>query len=420
MSVVAVYNMKGGVGKTTTAVNLSYLAAASGQRVLLWDLDPQGAASFSFRVRPRVADFGRKSLERVETLNAAIRETDYPNLDVLPADFAYRKFDRLLECLGRPARVVGTLLDSIARDYDIVLLDCPAGFSLLIEGVFGTVDAVLVPTIPTVLSLRTVARIVKWAYRSDSPATLTAFLSMVDRRKGLHRRACEWAARHPDVFLAEQIPYASVVEQMTVQRKPLAVFAARDAATIAFGRMWTEADQRLRHSEDAGEPARNRWGKLLKAIESLLAELEMTDGQHGPSPRFDVRTRSASAPSGGGPRPMHVVHTFDTEHRELQQRGHVLELREREGRSLVVIARCRGVGSGPTSQAEAQIDGSWARQILAGEMSPLAALDRRLGRPGPAPVEDIRKIIGENRLQRIASREMPHIVEPSTLSSLRA
>src|SRR5215471_9286515 len=90
MKAVAVYNMKGGVGKTTAAVNLSYLAAASGQRALLWDLDPQAASSFAFRVRSRVAGFGRKSLERGRAFPEAVRETDYSNLDLLPADFAYR------------------------------------------------------------------------------------------------------------------------------------------------------------------------------------------------------------------------------------------------------------------------------------------------------------------------------------------
>ena len=70
MRAVAIYNMKGGVGKTTTAVNLSYLAAAAGQRVLLWDLDPQAASSFAFRVQPRVAGFNKKSLEGGELLRS--------------------------------------------------------------------------------------------------------------------------------------------------------------------------------------------------------------------------------------------------------------------------------------------------------------------------------------------------------------
>ena len=136
MRVIAFYNMKGGVGKTTAAVNLSYLAAACGQRTLLWDLDPQAASSFAFRVRSRVAGFGRKSLERGRALVEAIRETDYTNLDLLPADFAYRKIDRLLDHLGKPERVMTDLLDTLGRDYDTVFLtyssdvDSVVGFSI--------------------------------------------------------------------------------------------------------------------------------------------------------------------------------------------------------------------------------------------------------------------------------------------------
>jgi chromosome partitioning protein len=157
MSIVAVYNLKGGVGKTTTAVNLSYLSAAAGRRTLLWDLDPQGASSFAFRIQPGVAGFGRKSLESGQALATAIKGTDFDGLDLLPADFAYRKLDRLLGDLGKPHRVMADLLRALGRDYDVILLDCPPGFSVLIEAVFATSDLIVVPTIPTVLSLRTLA-----------------------------------------------------------------------------------------------------------------------------------------------------------------------------------------------------------------------------------------------------------------------
>jgi cellulose biosynthesis protein BcsQ len=171
---------------------------------------------------------------------------------LLPADFAYRKVDRLLERLGQPKRVVRSLLETLGRDYDVVFLDCPAGFSLLSEGVLAAADAIVVPTIPTVFSLRTITRLIKRADRANSAAVLAAFFNMVDRRKALHRRACEWATVLPDVFLTGQVPYASVVEQMAVRRMPLATFAARDAATAAFAQIWIELQARSAQVSESG------------------------------------------------------------------------------------------------------------------------------------------------------------------------
>ena len=391
MRAVAIYNMKGGVGKTTTAVNLSYLAAAAGQRVLLWDLDPQAASSFAFRVQPRVAGFSRKSLEGGE-LCAAIKQTDYDNLDLLPADFAYRKLDRILDDIGKPERVLPALLDRLGRDYDVVFLDCPAGFSLLMEGVIAAADVMLVPTIPTVLSLRMIVRLIKSADRRGSPVELAAFFSMVDRRKVLHRRACEWSVAHREFFLSGQIPYASVVEQMAVRRLPLPVFAARDPATTAFAQIWMDLQARLPRRGRRRSRAQDYWVRMRQDVESLINELEAIGGQ-------EAANISASRDDHAG-----VVHRFDTEQRDLQRGGRVLAVLERQGHTFVVAGLSGSDDRANLTRTQAQIDNSWAVQILSGQMSPLAALERRLGSPGPPLIEDVRTLIGGRRLERIDSR----------------
>src|SRR5664280_3380688 len=77
MKVMATYNIKGGVGKTSTAVNLAYLSARGGRRTLLWDLDPQAAATYMFRVRPRVKGGGRALVTRQRPIEAALKATGF-------------------------------------------------------------------------------------------------------------------------------------------------------------------------------------------------------------------------------------------------------------------------------------------------------------------------------------------------------
>jgi cellulose biosynthesis protein BcsQ len=395
MKTVAIYNLKGGVGKTTTAINLSFLAAQSGLRVLLWDLDPQAASSFAFRIRPHVSGFGKRSLETGDVLSAAVKQTDYPNLCVLPADFAYHKLDRYLYDLGNPQRLLSGLLAKLGRDFDVVFLDCPAGYSRLAEGVLTTADAIVCPTLPTVLSLRTVAQLAGQAARFRSRAALLSVLSMVDRRKTLHRRSYELASAHPDIFLSTEVPYASVVEQMAARRTPLPVFAAREPAARAFAQIFAELRARL--EQDADHPPERPWDEVLHVVETMIEQLEATE-------RPSDETRVAPMDAGSSSPQIHadIVHRFDTDQQDLERCSLALELRERHGGEFIVVARSARNGAGlQGGHADARIDRSWTVQILAGEMSPLEALERRIGSPQPRTVEQIRAAAGGRPLQRV-------------------
>jgi chromosome partitioning protein len=395
MRTIAIYNLKGGVGKTTTAVNLSYLAAESRLRVLLWDLDPQSASTFAFRIRPHVSGFRKRSLEDGGALYAAIKQTDYANLYLLPADFAYHKLDRLLDSLGHPGRVLTSLLETIGNDFDIVFLDCPAGFSRLAEAVLAAADAIVAPAIPTVLSLRMIAELVRQAECSRSRASLAAVFNMVDRRKTLHRQACELAAEYPELFLRAEIPYASAVEQMSARRAPTAVYAAHTPAAMAFAELWAELQTRLCRERD--DPEGRRWAAVLRGIESTIARLESTERRSN-GPRVVSAADEPSPADADGT----VVHRFDTEQRDLERCGHALELHERKDGGFIVVARS-AMRQSAGGRAAARIDRAWTLEILTGHRSPLDALERRLGSPLPPVVEHLRHAANQRQLRRVDS-----------------
>ena len=247
MKILAIYSIKGGVGKTTAAVNLAYLAASEGMRVLVWDLDPQGAASFYFRVKSRVKG-GSKSLVRGKrAIDTLVKGTDYENLDLLPADFSYRHMDLHFDSTRKPTRQIRRLLKPLKRQYDIVFLDCPPSISLVSENVFAAADALLVPLIPTTLSLRTLDQLMRLRRKNGlEEITVLPFFSMADRRKKLHRQIMESVlGKMPDVLHAF-VPYLSAVEQMGTRRAPLGAFVPRgNRALAAYTALWAEIRERI-------------------------------------------------------------------------------------------------------------------------------------------------------------------------------
>jgi chromosome partitioning protein len=226
MRTIASWTIKGGVGKTAAAVNLAHAAALRGRRTLLWDLDPQAATSFYLRVPP-------------------ICGSEFDNLFILPADLGLRHLDLELDGATRPRRRLRTKLEPLADRFDIVIIDCPPSVSLVSEAVLCAADAVLVPVIPSTLSLRTLGQVqgIVAAERRHRPL-LMPFLSMVDRRKTMHREVAEMCLARPD-FLRTAIPTASVVEKMGLTRAPVAATLPSHPAARAFTTLWAEVEERL-------------------------------------------------------------------------------------------------------------------------------------------------------------------------------
>jgi len=243
---LAAYNIKGGVGKTSAAVNLAYLAARDGWRTLLWDLDPQAAATYLFRIRPRVKGGGKALVRGRRSVDDAIKATDFAGLDLLPADFSYRHMDLLLDDTKRPTRQLRALLKPVSGEYDLVVLDCPPSISLVSENVFQAADLLLVPLIPTTLSLRTFDQLAAFVADLDGGRPdLRAFFSMVDGRKRLHAELMRALPRGRSDILTAFVPSATDVERMGLTRKPVAVSKPRGRAAQAYGDLWDEVREVL-------------------------------------------------------------------------------------------------------------------------------------------------------------------------------
>ncbi|GAB4259769.1 MAG: AAA family ATPase [Methylomicrobium sp.] len=251
MKIIAAFNIKGGVGKTSTAVNLAYLASRDGFRTLVWDLDPQGASSYYFRIKPKIKGGGKKLIQGKHELDDVIKGTDFDHLDLLPSDFSFRNLDLVLDGKKKPTKQLDKLLQPLSENYDFIFLDCPPSISLLSEAVFKAADVLLSPVIPTTLSLRTLDQLKQFiAEIENDELRLLPFFSMVDRRKKLHIDILENSPQRYPELLASTIPYASDIERMGVERMPLGAFVKKGNSIQAYTKLWQEIKQRLSPSLD--------------------------------------------------------------------------------------------------------------------------------------------------------------------------
>lgn len=246
MRVIAVTGLKGGVGKTSTAVNLAALAAHEGWRTILWDLDPQGAATYCLNLKQKLKGGATKLFRgNRDGLASVARTTDIDNLAVVPADSSVREVDKVLWSSNKPTKLLRRLIAGAKADADVVVVDCPPGLSPVVEAVANVADILLVPVIPEPLPFRALSRYDTFLKDSKaaSPDIVAPFLSMMDPSLPMHRRI-EREVAESGRFLGAVIPTSSAVARMGEEQVPAVLGAPRSLAATQYRKLWAETMER--------------------------------------------------------------------------------------------------------------------------------------------------------------------------------
>ncbi len=241
MKTYALYHLKGGVGKTSSSINLAYLAAKEGHKTLVWDLDPQGASSYLLRQKAKLKGGLHTQLTNQNGWRHLVRSTTHPNLYLLPSDFRNHYLDRDLATQEASKKQFKQFLRQAKNEFEYIFIDCPPSMDLAAENVFQAADFVLVPMVPAQLSEHALQQVQSFFdERKYDRRKLIPFFNLVDMRRKLHRDTLATFKKKKRRIMRSFIPYSSSVEKMGVKRAPIYQFSSKSRAASCYRNLWQE------------------------------------------------------------------------------------------------------------------------------------------------------------------------------------
>jgi chromosome partitioning protein len=255
--IIAAYNPKGGVGKTTTVVNVAGVLATRGQSVLVVDLEADMNASISLGVRP--TDVRRSVvdvlLKRGRPSEAVHKVEGFDNLHLIPGSPVLTQMDAALRNVRQPEQRLADALKPLAGNYDTILIDAPAGYSTVSLSVPVAAQALIVPLRADYLSLESLARFLAWyrdrlALRQAHARLKGILLTMVDYRRQATREIVDIIRLHNKrgVFRTE-IPQDPRAGEAPSHGRPLVGYAPHSRASRAYHELTTELIQRAQRRD---------------------------------------------------------------------------------------------------------------------------------------------------------------------------
>ncbi len=246
--IIAMCNQKGGVGKTTTTINLGAALAEYGRRVLLVDFDPQGALSVGLGVNPHELDRTVYNLlmDRGVEADDILLKTNTAGMDLLPSNIDLSAAE--VQLVGEVAReqTLGRGLESIAKDYDYVLIDCQPSLGLLAVNALTAADGVIIPLECEFFALRGVALLMdtisKVTERLNPELELDGILATMFDSRTTHGR--EVLARVVEAF-GDRV-YHTVISrtirfpETTVAGEPITSYATKSTGAEAYRQLARE------------------------------------------------------------------------------------------------------------------------------------------------------------------------------------